>query len=75
MKGVAYARKHPDWRSVKDELPGGGEEVLVITKEGDCCIGMYNDSPFVMGWVIGHQGVPDDYIEYWMPLPQPPKED
>lgn len=50
-----------EWISVKDRLPEKGKSVLV-----------YWDDGFDIGAYVGGE-VGDDV--YWMPLPEPPKEE
>jgi hypothetical protein len=64
VKGVAYARKHGDWRSVKDELPSDDVDVLVCTVDHDCYINYFVDEDWING---------DDTITHWMPLPSLPE--
>jgi hypothetical protein len=76
VAGAKWADNHQrgNWRSVKDELPEWGEEVLVITITGDYGIGMMDDNPYINGWTVFNHRVSDNYIAFWMPLPEPPEE-
>jgi hypothetical protein len=64
IKGVEYARKHGDWRSVKDELPPNDDDVLVVDENHDCYINYFVDEDWING---------DNQITHWMPLPELPK--
>ena len=58
---ITYAPVKQGWISVKDRLPKRDEEVLV-----------YWDDGFEIGRYVG--GEVGENV-YWMPLPEPPKEE
>lgn len=61
--------KKPEWISVKDRLPENTEFVFVTN--ADC-------KSVNRGFAVFRDGEwhsPIDNISYWMPLPEPPKED
>jgi hypothetical protein len=64
MKGVAYARKHGDWRSVKDELPPNDDDVLVFDASHDYYIAWYDEGTWYNE---------NNTITHWMPLPEQPE--
>ena len=61
------------WISVKDRLPDKAGSYLVIGKSGGATVTRwYMPSEF---YPQGHFGGNSaDYIRYWMPRPEPPKE-
>lgn len=61
------------WISVKDRLPDKAGSYLVIGKSGGATVTRwYMPSEF---YPEGHFGGNSaDYIRYWMPRPEPPKE-
>ena len=61
------------WISVKDRLPDKAGSYLVIGKSGGATVTRwYMPSEF---YTEGHfGGNSSDYIRYWMPRPEPPKE-
>ena len=61
------------WISVKDRLPDKAGSYLVIGKSGGATVTRwYMPSEF---YPKGHFGGNSaDYIRYWMPRPEPPKE-
>ena len=68
-----------NWISVKDRLPEDGESVLAcvngiwgnITFENAIQIATYSEKE---GWIIeGFVEFENPKIEYWKPLPEPPK--
>ncbi len=77
--GACNVPEKPDgWISVKDRLPEIGEYVLVThrTSEDYTNLGVMeatrvNDDEYET-W--GDFGLLADYVDYWMPLPPPPKE-
>jgi hypothetical protein len=75
MKGVAYARKHGDWRSVKDELTENREvlaDVAFDTGYGIChdyCIAHFDQ---IIGLWFTREKQPINVVN-WMPLPELPK--
>lgn len=73
-----------EWISVKDRLPTGyvwieegiaePEEYIVHVKGAeDSTTGMFDGKKFVKS-VFEDVGGFADEIDYWMPLPEPPKE-
>ena len=61
MRNQPTIEPKQEWISVKDGLPKKDEEVLI-----------YWDDGFEIGRYVGGE-VEDDV--YWMPLPEPPKEE
>lgn len=62
-----------DWISVKDRLPDKAGSYLVIGKSGGATVTRwYMPSEFYPEGHFG--GNSSDYIRYWMPRPEPPKE-
>ena len=61
------------WISVKDRLPDKADSYLVIGKSGGATVTRwYMPSEFYPEGHFG--GNSSDYIRYWMPRPEPPKE-
>ena len=61
------------WISVKDRLPDKADSYLVIGKSGGATVTRwYMPSEFYPEGHFG--GNSTDYIRYWMPRPEPPKE-
>lgn len=61
------------WISVKDRLPNKTGSYLVIGKSGGATVTRwYMPSEFYPEGHFG--GNSSDYIRYWMPRPEPPKE-
>jgi hypothetical protein len=80
LKGVAYARKHGDWRSVMDELPELGERVLVVSLRPNG----YRDMRIANlcecrneetgeATTLWTNPIMTETITHWMPIPEPPK--
>lgn len=64
--------KMPGWISVDDRLPDNCVQVLICYDNGFISIGYWDDD--LCEW----DGLDDEEItkpSYWMPLPEPPKED
>lgn len=75
--GYQYAKTHPNWISVEDELPEHNEEdnglisyptVLVCLYDGFRTEDYYDD-------ISGEWRDFDGDVEYWMPMPQPPRKE
>ncbi len=61
------------WISVKDRLPDKAGSYLVIGKSGGATVTRwYKPSEFYPEGHFG--GNSSDYIRYWMPRPEPPRE-
>ena len=61
------------WISVKDRLPDKAGSYLVSGKSGGATVTRwYMPSEFYPEGHFGGNGA--DYIRYWMPRPEPPKE-
>ena len=82
INGVMYSNKivqevaeeyNGGWISVKDRLPDKAGSYLVIGKSGGATVTRwYMPSEFYPEGHFG--GNSTDYIRYWMPRPEPPKE-
>ena len=75
--GAEWADKNPHWISVEDELPEHNEEdnglisyptVLVCLYDGFRTEDYYGD-------ISGEWRDFDGDVEYWMPMPQPPRKE
>lgn len=75
--GAEWADKNPHWISVEDELPEHNEEdnglisyptVLVCLYDGFRTEDYYDD-------ISGEWRDFDGDVEYWMPMPQPPRKE
>lgn len=75
--GAKWADKNPHWISVEDELPEHNEEdnglisyptVLVCLYDGFITEDYYDD-------ISGEWRDYDGDVEYWMPMPQPPRKE
>ena len=73
---IPAIREQPKWIPVTERLPEKNKEV----------VGWYKDNPFSPfrygivswnghGWVFTYAQRYVDAVTYWMPLPEPPKED
>ncbi|WP_256013121.1 DUF551 domain-containing protein [Desertivirga xinjiangensis] len=62
-----------NWRSVKDELPTPGKEVLIYHLHGQRQVGEFDIN---RKWSVYYKGhlVEQGGITHWMPLPERPKE-
>lgn len=69
-----------EWISVKDRLPGKGNDVLMYFDTGNMAVGFWHDGDECFtfwsayadyGWYTDCDFEPT----HWMPLPEPPKED
>ena len=64
------------WISVRDRLPKKHEEVLACTDDGCMDVLWLGDAMGVLFWEDNNfVCYPKDYVAYWMPLPEPPKEE
>lgn len=77
IDGAVWADSHPNWISVEDELPEHNEEdnglisyptVLVCLYDGFRTEDYYDD-------ISGEWRDFDGDVEYWMPMPQPPRKE
>ena len=59
---------HVGWISVKDRLPNKGEWVLAWESQGFVLVDAWEGEE----WRIAERNCGS--IDYWMPLPEPPKE-
>lgn len=65
-----------EWISVKDRLPKKHEEVLACTDDGCMDVLGLGDAMGVLFWEDNNfVCYPKDYVAYWMPLPEAPKEE
>jgi hypothetical protein len=72
MEDYANQQAESNWISSKTSLPDEGERVLIIPKEtGIVVIGAINES---IWYGYFSDGKIHCSVEYWMPLPQPPKK-
>lgn len=71
ISDAAFKVQEPGWISVKDRLPEEDVEVLVSN-----CLGIevaaYTTNPTRHWYGMSGNTV---YAQYWMPLPEPPKEE
>ena len=58
----------PRWIPVTERLPEIGTRCVTVSKDGDYGLALYSD----MGWMFPYYM---GKTEYWMPLPEPPKEE
>ncbi len=70
-----------EWISVRDELPGNEEKVLVCDEDSNMVVGCYGSTRNGPCWRIGNDEVSWDFdynldynVTHWMKLPEPPKE-
>lgn len=59
------------WISVKDRLPENNQKVLCFNCNGEHEVLRWNYIDWM--WNSGIERHQEDYVLYWMPLPQPPK--
>lgn len=65
-----------EWISVKDELPDLGRYVLTCTYDGSMYVLELLESFGMTFWEDENCACYKmDFIDYWMPLPEPPKEE
>jgi len=74
---VGYAAAQPKWISVKERLPDYNQDVLFCSiKYKDCFVGYRAELDAYVD--PEGNGLTDDlifkYYNFWMPLPEPPKE-
>lgn len=64
-----------EWFHVRDQLPKPGVMVIVATRSnlGICKTGVAWRFKDTGGWNTRMSGVSLENIEYWSPLPEPPK--
>lgn len=65
------------WIKVSDSLPVEHIDVLVCTKWGSVEVGycyLTNDRKIAWAGDLGLHSYPDDFIVYWMTIPDPPEE-
>ena len=60
-----------EWISVKDRLPENDQKVLCFNYNGEYKVLRWNYIDWM--WNSGIEWLKEDYVLYWMPLPQPPK--
>lgn len=60
-----------EWISVKDRLPENDQRVLCFNYNGEYKVLRWNYIDWM--WNSGIEWLKEDYVLYWMPLPQPPK--
>jgi hypothetical protein len=61
-----------EWISVKDRLPGIGEEVLIVNKFNEIGKGWYCGE---YGWNCYDSTLCDNTATHWMPLPELPESE
>ena len=76
MEWIEHAQTVGGWISVKDRLPENETEVIIIVQHK---IGWYRAFAWhdEYGWHSSAEEFGDgesDFVTYWMPLPEPPKE-
>ena len=75
-KAGAKVAKHGKWIPCSERLPEDNAEVLVSFCGRYVKIGYIEPGDGLRYWVIpGHSVVHLDYIEAWMPLPEPPEKE
>lgn len=65
-----YADATPKWISVKDRLPENDQTVLCFNYNGEYKVLRWNYVDWM--WNSGIEWLTEEYVLYWMPLPQPP---
>lgn len=60
-----------EWISVKDRLPENDQRVLCFNYNGEYKVLRWNYIDWM--WNSGIEWLKEDYVLFWMPLPQPPK--
>lgn len=60
-----------EWTSVKDRLPEQYQKVLCFNYNGEHEVLRWNYIDWM--WNSGIEWHKEDYVLFWMPLPQPPK--
>ena len=78
MQALAFAlrwcNQHPNWISVKDELPPKESEyednspAVLVTDGNSVYKGLYRSNEFLSGWFT-HDMWELDNVTHWMPLP------
>lgn len=64
---IEYGQQHPQWISVKDELPKDGAYVVTINK-----VGLKEVRHFYHDKWFSSFGNEYGDVTHWMPIPQPP---
>lgn len=64
---IGYGQQHPQWISVKDELPKDGAYVVTINK-----VGLKEVRHFYHDKWFSSFGNEYGDVTHWMPIPQPP---
>ena len=60
-----------EWISVEDRLPDNDQTVLCFNYNGEYKVLRWNYIDWK--WNSGIEWLREDYVLFWMPLPQPPK--
>ena len=68
---IAHGGTVQEWVSVKDRLPENDQRVLCFNYNGEYRVLRWNYIDWM--WNSGIEWLKEDYVLYWMPLPQPPK--
>lgn len=81
-KGYEYGRRDAlagQWRSVEDELPKPEQDVLVSTETHTnyrfAFAWLSTLSNGTLRWYCYDDTFPLDKIQYWLPIPEPPKDE
>ena len=65
---------HPNWISVKDELPKADGQYIIASKYGYVSDLNFNTES-KRWWLRGKGYMDGDYVTHWMSLPTPPRKE
>lgn len=72
LEMLKEAEPQSGWISVADRLPENGTTVLCLLYNKEIISAKLDNTDWVSKYTK-YFSVDDNYVEYWQPLPQPPK--
>lgn len=73
MDIIAHGATVHEWISVKDRLPEPWKQVLIYSRHDFCESALYTGATGKWRVTWNHEMLDADSVNYWMPLPEPPK--